>query len=152
MKLGDDCMKIHADLTCMEPFAYGFRDSELEKSALKMVTVRVIQFRSGVSKPCFLCRKLLNKTHIYLFVKDVTFQLAQLKELWVMILSWKKKIMARWVPHLLKDQQKKQRVECLKDLLKMFEQDGPNCLGGIITGDETWLYFYGILNKQSNQM
>ena len=34
----------------------------------------------------------------------------------------------------------------------MFELDGPYRLCGVVTGDETWLYLYGIANKRSNQM
>ena len=54
--------------------------------------------------------------------------------------------------HLLTDQQKKQRVECPKDLRKMFASDGPKRLCGGVTGDETCLYFYDIPKKRSNQM
>ena len=34
----------------------------------------------------------------------------------------------------------------------MFEPDGPKRLCDFLTGDGTWLYFYGIPKKQSNQM
>ena len=40
-------------------------------------------------------------------------------------LNMKKKIVTRWIPHLPNDQEQKQRVECLIDLLKMFDPDGP---------------------------
>ena len=36
-----------------------------------------------------------------------------------------KKVVTRWIPHLPNDQEQKQRVECLIDLLKMFDPDGP---------------------------
>ena len=62
MRLRDNRMKIHADLTdYVEPnmfrsvqFADGLRNSELEKSAVKVVTVRVVHIRPGTSKLCFL--------------------------------------------------------------------------------------------------
>ena len=56
-----------------------------------------------------------------------------------------RKIVARWISHLLTtDQQKKQRAECSKDLLKIFEPDGPKCLCNDVTVEETWLYFHHI--------
>ena len=61
-------------------------------------------------------------------------------------------IVARWIPNLPNDQQKKQRVECSKDLLKMFEPDGPKSFRGGITDDKTFLYFSDIPIKRSNQM
>ena len=92
-------------------FAGGLRDSELEKSALKMVTVQVVQFRSRTSKPSFCEVTYWRKsTYNYLWNMwlDVMFQLAQLKELCMVILTWKKKIKARWLPHVLTDQQKEE--------------------------------------------
>ena len=34
----------------------------------------------------------------------------------------------------------------------MFEPNGPKRITDIVTGDETWIYFYGIPNKRSNMM
>ena len=63
-----------------------------------------------------------------------------------------RKLAARWVPHLLSDDQKKQRVACSRKLLDEFEPNGPNRLCDIVTGDESWLTFYGIPNKRCNRM
>lgn len=62
-----------------------------------------------------------------------------------------RKLAARWVPHLLSEDQKKRRVECSRQLLKDFEPNGPKRLCDIVTGDETWLWFYGIPNKRCNR-
>ena len=73
-------------------FADGLRDSELERSVLTMVTVRVVQVLSGTRKLCLWWRNLPNKIHTWLFLKDakdVAFQLAQLRELCAMISTWK---------------------------------------------------------------
>lgn len=63
-----------------------------------------------------------------------------------------RKICARWVPHVLTDDQKRQRVLCAQKLLNMFEPNGHKHLADVITGDETWIYFYGIPNKRKNMM
>ena len=81
----------------------------------------------------------------------MTIPLAQLKKI-VRDNLHLRKIAARWIPHLLTDQRKRQRVECSKGVLKMFEPDGPKWLCDVVRGDETRLYFYGIPNKRSNQM
>ena len=63
-----------------------------------------------------------------------------------------RKISARWVPHVLTPEQKKNRVSCARQLLDMFEPNGPKRVSDVVTGDETWIYFYGIPNKRSNMM
>lgn len=63
-----------------------------------------------------------------------------------------RKISARWVPHVLTPEQKKNRVSCARQLLDLFEPNGPKRITDVVTGDETWIYFYGIPNKRSNMM
>ena len=52
-----------------------------------------------------------------------------------------RKISARWVPHLLIDGQKKQRVKIAKELLKIFSNYDIKIFANIVTGDETWVYY-----------
>ena len=61
-----------------------------------------------------------------------------------------RKLAVRWVPHQLSDDRKKRRVECLRQLLNDFESNGQKRLCDIVTGDETWLWFYDIANKRCN--
>ena len=61
-----------------------------------------------------------------------------------------KKLAARWVPHLLTDEQKKQRVDFSRNLLHSFEPNGTKRLCDVLTGDETWITLYGIPNKRCN--
>lgn len=63
-----------------------------------------------------------------------------------------RKISARWIPHVLTPKQKRNRVKCAQELLRMFELNGPKRLTDLVTGDETWITFYGIPNKRSNMM
>ena len=59
------------------------------------------------------------------------------------------KINARWIPHLLTDDQKRSRVEKAKSLLKKYPKYSKKALVNFITGDETWVYF---LNPKENAL
>ncbi|CAF1261575.1 unnamed protein product [Adineta ricciae] len=60
-----------------------------------------------------------------------------------------KKLCARWVPHELNEQCKKQRVEiCRANLAKL--ESGQSRLCDIVSADETWIYHRSITSKQSN--
>ena len=63
-----------------------------------------------------------------------------------------KKVCARWIPHLLTVDQKRERVRCATELLNMFEPHGPKRLSDIVTGDETWFPFFIIPPKRLNRM
>jgi len=62
------------------------------------------------------------------------------------------RIAAKFVPHLLTDDQKQNRVDVSQELLDRANDDDDNFLKNIITGDETWVYGYGVETKvQSSQ-
>ena len=63
-----------------------------------------------------------------------------------------KKVCARWVPNILNEDQKRQRVLCAQKLIQLLEPNGHKRLDNVITGDETWIFFYGFLNKCQNMM
>ena len=50
-----------------------------------------------------------------------------------------RKISARWVPHLLTDGQKKQRVKIAKQLLKIFDNKK---FANVVNGDKTWVHYF----------
>ena len=52
-----------------------------------------------------------------------------------------RKISARWVPHLLTDEQKRQRVKVAKKLLQMFPKYDKKQFANVVTGDETWVQY-----------
>jgi len=60
-----------------------------------------------------------------------------------------KKITARWVPNVLTDNQRSERVRICKDNLEKFNQ-GTWRLCDVITGDESWFYHKQIGRKISN--
>lgn len=59
---------------------------------------------------------------------------------------------ARWIPHLLTDGQKRQRVLIAKKLLKMYSNFDRRLLVDIVTGDETWVHFFEPQRKIDNKV
>jgi len=58
------------------------------------------------------------------------------------------KVCAKWIPHKLSADHKEKRVEISKQLLEVLEKGYNN----IITGDETWMYFFTVSSKESNKV
>ena len=63
-----------------------------------------------------------------------------------------RKIFARWVPHLLTDEQNRQRVKVAKKLLQMFQTCDKKQFGNVVTGDENWVYYFEPVRKVSNKI
>ena len=63
-----------------------------------------------------------------------------------------RKISARWVPHLLTDEQKRQRVKVAKKLLQMFPKYDKKQFANVVTGDETWVHYLEPVRKVSNKI
>ena len=63
-----------------------------------------------------------------------------------------RKISARWVPHLLTDEQKRQRVNVAKKLLQMFPKYDKKQFANVVTGDETWVHYFEPVRKVSNKI
>ena len=61
-------------------------------------------------------------------------------------------ISARLVPHLLTDQQKRQRVEMVIKLLQMFPKYDKKQFPYIVTGDETWVHYFEPVRKVNNNI
>ncbi|UYV84461.1 hypothetical protein LAZ67_X002283 [Cordylochernes scorpioides] len=58
---------------------------------------------------------------------------------------------AKFVPHLLTNEQNEHHKETCKNIVEMFNSD-PKWLKNVITGDETWVYGYDLETKrQSSQ-
>jgi histone-lysine N-methyltransferase SETMAR len=56
------------------------------------------------------------------------------------------RVAAKFVPRLLTDEQREQRVGINQELLDQANSDG-NLLKNIVTGDETWVYGYDVETK-----
>ena len=53
-----------------------------------------------------------------------------------------RKVCARWVPHLLTDEQKTQRLKCARELLKTYKGCNSRVISNMLTGDETWVHIF----------
>ena len=63
-----------------------------------------------------------------------------------------RKISARWVPHLLTDEQKRQRVKVAIKLLQMFPIYDKKQFANFVTSDETWVHDFESVRKVSNKI
>ena len=53
-----------------------------------------------------------------------------------------RKVCARWVPQLLTEEQKTQRLKCARDLLKTYKGCNSRVVFNLLTGDETWVRMF----------
>ena len=53
-----------------------------------------------------------------------------------------RKVCARWVPHLLTEKQKTQRLKCTRELLKTYKGCNSRVISNLLTGDETWVHIF----------
>ena len=51
-----------------------------------------------------------------------------------------RKVCARWVPHLLTEEQKTQPLKCARELLKTYKGCNNRVISNLLTGDETWVH------------
>ncbi|UYV79402.1 hypothetical protein LAZ67_17002480 [Cordylochernes scorpioides] len=51
-----------------------------------------------------------------------------------------RKVCARWVPRLLSENHKQQRMEAARAFLEMLRRDGDQLFSHIVTGDESWVH------------
>ena len=53
-----------------------------------------------------------------------------------------RKVCAKWVPHLLTDEQKTQRLKCVRELLKTYTGCNGRIISNLLKGDETWVHMF----------
>jgi len=62
------------------------------------------------------------------------------------------KVCARWVPRLLRPEERETRVAASREFLRRWETEGTSFLHRIVTTDETWLSFYDPDTKQASMI
>ena len=63
-----------------------------------------------------------------------------------------RKICARWVSHLLTDEQKQSQVRLASQVIEKYDKCDPRRLEEIVTGDETWIYHFQPNSKAKNKV
>ena len=53
-----------------------------------------------------------------------------------------RKVCARWVPHLLTEEQKTQRLKCARKRLKTYKGCNSRIISNLLTGHETWVHMF----------
>ena len=51
-----------------------------------------------------------------------------------------RKVFTSWVPHLLTEEQKTQRLKCARECLKTNKGCNSRVISNLLTGDETWVH------------
>ena len=62
-----------------------------------------------------------------------------------------RKVCARWVPHLLTEEQKTQCLKYAQELLKTYKGCNSRVISNLLTGDETWVHMFEAQRKADNK-
>ena len=60
-------------------------------------------------------------------------------------------ICARWVPQLLTEEQKTQRLKCARELLKTYKSCNSRVISNLLTGDKTWVHMFEPQRRAHNK-
>ena len=111
--------------------------------------------KTSVTKANIAAVKILVEQDARLSVKDLT-SCTGISEGSVKTILKKRldlrKVCAKWVPHLLTEEQKTQRLKYAQELLKTYKSCNSRVISNLLTGDETWVHMFepqrGADNKQ----
>ena len=62
-----------------------------------------------------------------------------------------RKACARWVPHLLTEEQKTQPLKCARELLKTYKSCNSRAISSLLTGEETWVHMFKPQRRADNK-
>ena len=62
-----------------------------------------------------------------------------------------RRVCARWVPHLLTEEQKTQRLKCARELLKTYKGCKSRVISNLLTGDETLVHMFEPQRRADNK-
>ena len=62
-----------------------------------------------------------------------------------------RRVCARWVPHLLTEEQKTQCLKCAQELLKTYKGCNSRVISNLLTGDETWVHMFEPQRRADNK-
>ena len=91
--------------------------------------------KTSVTKANIAAVKIVVKHDVQLSVKDIASVQTILKKHLDL-----RKVCAGWVPHLLTEEQKTQRLKCAWELLKTYKGCNSRVISNLLTEDETWVH------------
>ena len=62
-----------------------------------------------------------------------------------------RKVCARWVSHLLTEEQKTQHLKCARELLKTYKGGNSRVISNLLTGDKTWVHMFEPQKRTDNK-
>ena len=62
-----------------------------------------------------------------------------------------RKVCARWVPHLLTEEQKTQRLKCARELLETYKGCNSRVISNLLACDETWVHMFEPQRRADNK-
>ena len=109
--------------------------------------------KTSVTKANIAAVKIVVEQDARLSVKDIA-SCAGISEGSVQtILKWRldlRKVCARWVPHLLSEEQKTQLLKCTRELLKTYKGCNSRVISNLLTSDETWVHMFEPQRRADN--
>ena len=110
--------------------------------------------KTSVTKANIAAVKIVVEQDARLSVKDIASCTGISEESVQTILKKRldlRKVCARWVPHLLTEEQKTQRLKCAGELLKTYKGCNSLVISNLLTGDETWVHMFEPQRRADNK-
>ena len=121
----------------------GFRWVKAFKAGKFSVDTRPGRPKISFTKANIVDVKIVVKQDAQLSVKDIAsctgISEGSVQTIWKKRLDLRKAC-ARWVPHLLTEEQQTQRLKCARELLKTYKGCNSRVTSNLLTGDETWMH------------
>ena len=110
--------------------------------------------KTSVTKANIAVVKIVVEQDARLSVKDIA-SCTGISEVSVQTILKKRldlrKVCARWVSHLLTEEQKTQCLKCARKLLKIYKGCNSQVISNLLTGDETWVHMFEPQRRADNK-
>ena len=110
--------------------------------------------KTSVTKANIAAVKIVVEQNVRLSVRDIACCTGVSEGIVQTILKKQldlRKVYARWVPHLLTEEQKTQRLKCARELLKTYKDCNSQVISNLLTGDETWVHMFEPQRRADNK-
>ena len=110
--------------------------------------------KTSVTKANIAAVKIVIEQDAWLSVKDIASCTGMSEGSVQTILKKRfdlRKVCARWVPHLLTEEQKTQSLKCARELLKTYKGCNSRVISNLLTGDETWVHMFEPQRRADNK-